>query len=58
MKLKYKFNFKIQAFFGVLGFVLAALVTYFFGGINWVVAVIVGIGNFFSFGIYTDQKCK
>jgi len=58
MKLKYGINLKNQAFYGLLGFALAALITYLFGEVNWLVAAVVGIGNFISFGLYTDEKCK
>ena len=58
MKLKYRFDLKNQAMYGLIGFVLAALITYVFGGLNWLVAVVAGIGNFISFGLYTDEKCK
>jgi hypothetical protein len=58
MKLKYRFNFKYQLFFGVLGFVLTLIITYLFGSVNFPLALGLGIGNFFSFGIYTDEKCK
>ena len=58
MKLRYKFDLKIQAVYGLIGFVLAAAITYLFGGVDLLVAAVVGIGNFISFGLYTDEKCK
>ena len=54
--MQYKFDPKIQTVYAITGFVLCLIVLYMIlGEINWVAAVIVGIGNFLVSGYYTES---
>ena len=55
----YKFNPKLQAVYGVAGFLSALLVLYLIlHSLEWLTALVVGIGNFLVAGFYTDYYCK
>lgn len=60
MKLKYKFNLKVQLAYGIFAFLLSLGILYLFlKQLDWITASIVGIANFIISGYYTtNMRCK
>ncbi len=55
----YKFDFKTQAIYGLMGFFLTfLLILIFIRQVNLVASFIVGIFNFIISGFYTDMNVK
>ena len=58
MNYKYTFDIKKQLTYGIIGFVLPALIVYLFEGHwNWGIAIGVGLGNFIITG-FIPKECK
>ena len=57
--MKYCFNLKIQAKYGIVTFLLALAIIYLFTKkIDWISPIIIGVFEFAIAGYYTNSKCK
>jgi hypothetical protein len=57
--MKYNFNFKLQATYGIVTFLVCLAVLYMITKkIDWITPTIVGITNFAVAGYYSYKKCK
>lgn len=57
--MKYCFDLKIQAMYGIVTFLVVLAFLYLFTReLNWIASVITGLVNFAISGYYTNSKCK
>ena len=59
--MKYKFDLKIQAMYGIFGFLTVLIVLYLFTKqLDFFSSIIIGIANFAISGFYTQnyKRCK
>jgi hypothetical protein len=58
--MKYQFNFKLQAMYGIITFIAAFVVIYLFSqNTDWISPSIIGLFNFAVSGYYIkNQRCS
>ncbi len=55
MEMHYKFDLKTQSAYGLRGVLLSLAILYvILGKMDWIAALVAGIGNFLVSGFYTD----
>jgi hypothetical protein len=57
--MKYNFNLKLQAVYGITGFIMTLGLLYLFTHkLDWFTSSIIGVTNFAISGFYSAGKCK
>lgn len=57
--MQYKFNFRLQAAYGAITFMVSLIVLYLIlNRLEWLTAFAVGLVNFLALGFCTDYCCK
>jgi len=59
LKIKYTFNFRMQLIYGMIGILSTLIIIFIFTqDFNWLLAMVVGVGNFITSGLYDLEKTR